>query len=47
VFTCKNIGIASWCESYIKQQKSSAFIEKHLLNPTSTHPVLANLVRVD
>ncbi|MFZ5553757.1 MAG: GIY-YIG nuclease family protein [Bacteroidota bacterium] len=46
VFRCKSIEIASWCEQYIKQQKSRAFIEDVLLNPDSVHPLLSNLTKL-
>lgn len=45
-FKCKNLEQAAWCEKYIKQQKSSKFIEEHLLDENSKHPLLKNLVRV-
>jgi putative endonuclease len=45
-YKCKNITMASWSEAYIKQQKSSKFIEKHLLDENSQHPLLKNMERV-
>lgn len=44
-FRCKNKQQAAWCEAYIKQQKSSAFI-RELLKPECKHPLLENLERV-